>query len=318
MKNFALIGAAGYVSPRHMKAIKDTSNTLAVALDPNDSMGIIDSYYPEAFFFTDFEKFKTFINKSQKTQKQKIDYFSIASPNYLHAFHISFALKSGADVICEKPLVLKPEDLDKIKSIENETNKKVYNILQLRLHPTIKKFKDRVRKELELYPEKYYEIDLTYITGRGKWFFASWKGNESMSGGIASNIGVHFFDILSWIFGQVFCNHVLIKKTDTSSGVLEFKNARVRWFLSINFDYLPKKIKEKGKTSYRSMILDGEEIIFDNQFSNLHTESYKEILSGNGFGLEAAKSSINIVSEIRYTTPSSILGNYHPYCDKVK
>ncbi len=316
-KNFALIGAAGYIAPRHMKAIKETGNTLVAALDKNDSIGIIDSYFPEASFFTEFERFDRFVDKWRRDSGKKIDYISICSPNYLHDSHIRFALKSGANAICEKPLVLNPHNIDQLKIIEEETGQKVYNILQLRLHPSIIALKEKVAQELKENPNKIYEIDLTYLTSRGKWYFISWKGDETKSGGIASNIGVHFYDMLSWVFGEVNENIVHIKTSDTNAGSFKLKNANVKWFLSVNSDYLPDEVKAEGQRTYRSISVDGEEIEFSGGFTDLHTRSYEEILKGNGFGLEEAYGSINTVSTIRRLDPVGLKGEYHPFCSKV-
>ena len=315
--NFALIGAGGYIAPRHMKAIKETENRLITALDKNDSVGIIDSYFPEASFFTEFERFDRYVYKLHNSS-DKIDYVAIASPNYLHDAHIRFALRNGADAICEKPLVLNPHNIEQLQQLEKETGKKVYNILQLRLHPSIIELKNRVQQELKENPNKIYEIDLTYLTSRGKWYFVSWKGDESKSGGIASNIGVHFFDMLSWIFGDVEENIVNLKQADVNSGFLKLKNARVKWFLSVNYDYIPEEIKESGQRTYRSITVDGSEIEFSGGFTDLHTRSYEEILKGNGFGLQEAKGSIEIVSEIRKQKPLGLTGDYHPFCKRVK
>ncbi|PHR69827.1 MAG: oxidoreductase [Arcobacter sp.] len=317
-KKFALIGASGYIAPRHMKAITDTGNELVAALDPYDGIGIMDSHFPQASFFTEFERFDRFVDKYHRENDKKIDYMAIASPNYLHDSHIRFALKSGCEAICEKPLVLNPHNLDQLKVIEKETGKNVNTILQLRLHPSIIALKEKVAKELELNPNKVYDIDLTYLTSRGKWYFVSWKGDESKSGGIASNIGVHFYDMLSWIFGEVKENIVHIKTLDANSGTLVLKNANVNWFLSINYDYLPKDIRETGQTTFRSITVEGEEIEFSGGFKDLHTISYEEILKGNGFGLDDAYGSIDIVSQIRNITPIGLKGDYHPFCKKVK
>lgn len=316
MKNFALIGAAGYIAPRHMKAIKETGNNLIAALDPYDGIGIMDSNFPDANFFTEFERFDRFIDKWHRDKGKKIDYVSICSPNYLHDSHIRFALKHGADAISEKPLVLNPWNIDQLKVIEKETGKKVYNILQLRLHPSIIALKEKVSKELEKDPGKVYDIDLTYLTSRGKWYFVSWKGDESKSGGIASNIGVHFYDMLCWIFGEVEENIVHLKTSDTNAGGFKLKNANVRWFLSVNINYIPQNIKERGFTTYRSITINGEEIEFSGGFTDLHTRSYEEILKGNGFGLEEAYGSINTVSTIRNLAPIGLKGEYHPFCKK--
>ncbi|NQY23205.1 MAG: Gfo/Idh/MocA family oxidoreductase [Campylobacteraceae bacterium] len=317
-KKIALIGASGYIAPRHMKAIKETCNELVAALDPYDGIGTMDSYFPQASFFTEFERFDRFVDKYHRENDKRIEYIAIASPNYLHDSHIRFALKSGAHAICEKPLVLNPHNLDQLKVIEKETKKKVNTILQLRLHPSIIALKEKVSKELILNPKKVYDIDLTYLTSRGKWYFISWKGAESKSGGIASNIGVHFFDMLSWIFGEVKENLVHVKNPDANAGTLILKNANVKWFLSVNYDYLPKKIREAGQTTFRSITVEGEEIEFSGGFKDLHTLSYEEILKGNGFGLDDAYGSIDIVSQIRNKTAIGLKGEYHPFCKKVK
>ncbi len=316
MKNFALIGAAGYIAPRHMKAIKETNNNLIVALDKCDSVGIIDSYFPDADFFTEFERFDRHVDKLKRKEKN-IDYVSITTPNYLHDSHIRWALRSGCDAICEKPLVLNPWNLDALKEIEKESGKKVYNILQLRLHPSIVALKEKVEKELKANPNKVYDIDLTYLTSRGHWYFISWKGDEKKSGGIATNIGVHFYDMLSWIFGEVEENIVHLKTEYANAGFLKLKHANVRWFLSVIYDYIPDEIKAKGQRTYRSITVDKEEIEFSGGFTDLHTRSYEEILKGNGFGLDEAKKSIEIVSTIRNLNPIGIKGEYHPFAKKV-
>ena len=316
MKKFAIIGAAGYVAPRHMKAIKETGNTLVAALDPYDGIGIMDSNFPEANFFTEFERFERFVDKWHRKNGEKIDFISICSPNYLHDSHIRFGLKSGADVICEKPLVLNPWNIDQLREIEEETGKKTNNIFQLRLHPSIVALKEKVQNELKANPSKMYDIDLTYLTSRGKWYFVSWKGDESKSGGIASNIGVHFYDMLCWIFGDVTENLVHLKTPDTNAGSLTLKHANVRWFLSVNKNYIPNKEKLVGQSTYRSIIVDGEEIEFSGGFADLHTRSYEEILKGNGFGLSEAYGSIETVSTIRNLDPIGLRGDYHPFCRK--
>ncbi|MEA1983386.1 MAG: Gfo/Idh/MocA family oxidoreductase [Campylobacterota bacterium] len=316
-KNFALMGAAGYIAPRHMKAIKETGNDLVAALDPYDGIGIMDSNFPQASFFTEFERFDRFVDKWHRDGNKKIDYISICSPNYLHDSHIRFALKSGADAICEKPLVLNPHNIDQLKIIEKETGKKVYNILQLRLHDSIIALKEKVTKELQENPDKMYDIDLTYLTSRGKWYFESWKGKHEKSGGIASNIGVHFYDMLCWIFGDVEENIVHIKTPDTNAGYFKLKNATVRWFLSVNYDYIPENVKEKGIRTYRSITVDGDEIEFSGGFTDLHTKSYKHILNGGGFGLDEAYGSIRTVSAIRNLPAIGLEGEYHPFCKKV-
>jgi UDP-N-acetyl-2-amino-2-deoxyglucuronate dehydrogenase len=315
-KNFALIGASGYIAPRHMKAIKETENELVAALDPYDGIGIMDSNFPQADFFTEFERFSAFVDNF-KRDGNKIDYVSIATPNYLHDSHIRFALKSGSNAICEKPLVLNPKQIDDLKVVENESGKKVYTILQLRLHDSIIALKEKISKELEKNPSKVYDIDLTYLTSRGKWYFESWKGDELKSGGIASNIGVHFFDMLSWIFGELQENVVYLKEVDANAGYMKLKNANVRWFLSVNYNYIPEDIRATGKTTFRSITVDGEEFEFSEGFTDLHTKSYQDILNGGGFGLDDAKNSIVIVSDIRKMNTISLDEKAHPFCKKV-
>jgi len=311
MKNFALLGAAGYIAPRHFKAIKETNNLLIAALDKFDSVGVLDSYFPNADFFTEFERFDRHIEKLKRNHT-KLDYVSICTPNYLHDSHIRMALRRGADAICEKPLVLNPWNVDALMDIEKESGQKINTILQLRLHPSIIALKNKVMSA----PKKEkYDIDLTYITSRGKWYDISWKGDESKSGGIATNIGVHFYDMLSWIFGEVQENVVHLRAKDKSSGYLEFKNARVRWFLSINEHDLPIHIQEKGQRTYRSITIDDEELEFSSGFTDLHTKSYELILNGEGFGMEEAQKSIQIVHDIRNTSISK-KGNLHPFCKK--
>ncbi|UZD23882.1 Gfo/Idh/MocA family protein [Algoriphagus halophytocola] len=308
MKNFALIGAAGYIAPRHMKAIKDTENQLLAAYDKFDSVGIIDRHFPQADFFVEFERFDRHVDKL-KRKGSALDYVSICSPNYLHDSHIRFGLRVGADVICEKPLVLNPWNIDALEEVERESGKRIFNILQLRLHPSIIALKKRVEEGPK---DKVYDIDLAYITSRGHWYYTSWKGDVSKSGGIATNIGVHFYDMLTWVFGAVQSNQVHIHTHDRAAGFLGLKRANVRWFLSINADTLPTHIKERGGTTYRSLTMESEEIEFSDGFTELHTESYKDILSGKGFGLQAAKSSIELVHAIRHKKPIGLQGDYHP------
>ena len=307
-----MIGAAGYIAPRHMKAIKETGNDLVAALDRFDSVGVIDSYFPNASFFTEFERFDRHIDKLKRTGNQ-LDYVSICSPNYLHDAHIRFALRQGADAICEKPLVLNPWNMDALSLIEEETGHKIYNILQLRVHPSIIALKKKIDEGPK---DKIYDIDLTYLTSRGIWYYTSWKGDISKSGGIATNIGVHFFDMLSWIFGNLKKNTVHVNTHDRSAGFLEFEKARVRWFLSINFDLLPEEVKAKGQTTYRSITIEGEELEFSGGFTDLHTTSYDDILKGRGYGLEAPRQAIEIVHTIRVATPIGPKGDYHPLACK--
>lgn len=295
MKNFALIGAAGYVAPRHMKAIKDTGNNLVAALDKHDNVGILDSYFPNADFFTEFERFDRHLDKLRR-KGQNVDYVSICSPNYLHDSHIRFALKYGADAICEKPLVLNPWNVDALEEIEKETGKKIYTILQLRLHPAIIALREKIRKGPK---DKVYNIDLRYITSRGNWYHISWKGERAKSGGIATNIGIHFFDMLIWIFGHVKVNQVKTHREDHAEGYLELAHARVNWFLSINYDHIPENVRASGKRTYRSLTIENEELEFSEGFTDLHTLSYQEILKGNGFGIQEARRSIEVVHAIR-------------------
>jgi UDP-N-acetyl-2-amino-2-deoxyglucuronate dehydrogenase len=308
MKDFAIIGVAGYIAPRHLQAIRDTKNNLVASLDKFDQVGILDSYFPSTDFFTEFERFDRHLDKLRR-QGKKIDYVSICTPNYLHDSHIRFALRHQADAICEKPLVLNPWNVDALEEIEKETGRKVNTILQLRLHPSIIELK----KQIDAGNDSVHDIDLTYITSRGNWYHMSWKGDVQKSGGIATNIGIHFFDMLSWVFGSVKKNTVHLLKEDCAAGFLELEKARVRWFLSINADHLPEEAKSKGKRTYRSLTMEGREIEFSEGFTDLHTTSYKYILEGKGFGLKDACSSIQTVYEIRNEKPHSLQGDYHPF-----
>tara|TARA_B110000240_G_C13459061_1_gene435857 strand:+ start:308 stop:1282 length:975 start_codon:yes stop_codon:yes gene_type:complete len=313
MKNFALIGAAGYIAPRHLKAIKDTNNKLIAALDRFDSVGVMDSYFPNADFFVEPERFDRHLEKLKYDKKINLDYISICTPNYLHDSHIRMALRRGAHAICEKPLVLNPWNLDALHKMELESGKKVYNILQLREHQSIIDLKAKVDAAPK---DKIFDIDLTYLTSRGNWYYTSWKGDQSKSGGIATNIGVHFYDMLSWIFGEVKENIVHVQTHDRSSGYLEFERARVRWFLSINYDVLPDEIKAIGQTTYRSIKIEGEELEFSGGFKDLHTRVYEGILNGNGYGLDDARQAIEIVHNIRNSDPVGLIGEYHPFAKK--
>tara|TARA_B100000579_G_C22797076_1_gene837710 strand:- start:728 stop:1696 length:969 start_codon:yes stop_codon:yes gene_type:complete len=315
MKNFGLIGASGYIAPRHMKAIKNTNNNLIVALDNFDSVGILDSYFPNADFFTEFERFDRHVSKLKYEKNIFLDYVSICTPNYLHDSHIRFALRQNANAICEKPLVLNPWNIDALKNIENETGKKIYNILQLRCHPSIIELKKKVDQGPK---DKIYDIDLTYLTSRGNWYYSSWKGDINKSGGISTNIGVHFYDMLSWIFGELKQNIVHLNDHDRSSGYLEFEKARVRWFLSINYDLIPDEIKKLGKRTYRSITIEGNELEFSDGFTDLHTVSYNEIINGNGYGLEEPRQAIEIVHKIRHSKPIGLKGEYHPFVKKAR
>ncbi len=313
--NFGLIGAAGYIAPRHMKAIKDTGNTLVAMLDKYDSIGIIDNYFPSSDFFIEPERFDRHLDKLKRKGEQKIDYVSICSPNYLHDSHIRLALRNDAHAICEKPLVLNPWNLDALKEIEKEFGKRIYNILQLRLHPSIIALKRQIEEGPK---DKIYDIDLTYITSRGNWYYMSWKGELSKSGGIATNIGIHFFDMLIWIFGDVKDNIVHINTDSKAAGYIQLENARIRWFLSIDFDSLPDEIKQNGQRTFRSITIEGKEIEFSGGFTDLHTLSYKDILNGKGFVLEDARKSIETAYTIRNAETKGLKGEYHPLAKKVK
>lgn len=295
MKNFALIGAGGYIAPRHLKAIKETGNNLIAALDKHDSVGILDSYFPDADFFVEFERFDRHLEKL-KRQGTKIDYVSVCSPNYLHDAHIRFGMRIGADVICEKPVVLNPWNIEALKEIEAETKRKTYTILQLRLHPSIIALKEEIEKGPA---DKIYDLSLDYITSRGHWYKTSWKGDIQKSGGVATNIGVHFFDMLLWIFGDVINNEVLLHNDTTASGILTLQKARIKWLLSIDASMLPEKVKAEGKRTYRALMMDGKEIEFSDGFTDLHTASYRQILDGQGFGLDETIKSIQLVHDIR-------------------
>ncbi len=312
-KNFGLIGAAGYVAPKHMEAIKKADCDLIVTLDPNDSVGVIDKYFPNAQFFKEFERFDRHIDKMRRSKElPKIDYISICSPNFLHDAHIRFSLRSGCECICEKPLVLNPWNIDGLKDIEKETGKKVNTILQLRLHPTIVELKKNIDKNTKT----KYEIDLTYITPRGNWYLQSWKGEEKKSGGIATNIGVHFFDMLHFLFGQIKENKVFLRTNTKSSGFLEFENARVRWYLSIDRSDLIDKVKQKNNSAYRSITINQKELEFSSGFTDLHQLSYFNILNGKGFTLEDNRPCIETVSLIRTLQLSREGDLAHPFLSK--
>jgi UDP-N-acetyl-2-amino-2-deoxyglucuronate dehydrogenase len=312
MKNFALIGVGGYVAPRHLKAIKETGNNLIAALDKNDSVGILDSYFPNADFFVEFERFDRHIDKV-KRKGVPVDYISICTPNYLHDSHIRFALRQGAQAICEKPLVINPWNLDGLAELERETGVKINTILQLRLHPAIIELKSKIDQDKS---GKIYDIDLTYITSRGHWYFTSWKAQEEKSGGIVTNIGVHFFDMLTWIFGEVKENIVHIIEPKHAAGFLLLKRARVRWFLSLDNETLPDMAVAKEQRTYRSIVIEGKELEFSEGFTDLHTLSYKEILKGNGFTIDDSRMCIQTVHDIRHSKPVGLVGNYHPFALK--
>jgi UDP-N-acetyl-2-amino-2-deoxyglucuronate dehydrogenase len=311
MKNFALIGAAGYIAPRHMKAIKDTGNRLVAALDKNDSVGILDSYFPDAAFFTEFERFDRHLEMlRRKSDNHAVHYVSIASPNYLHDAHIRLALRVGADAICEKPLVLNPWNIDLLAEVEKDSGKRIYSILQLRLHPAIQMLRRTVSRGDS---QAKHAIDLTYIAGRGNWYSYSWKGDESKSGGLPTNIGIHFFDMLIWVFGAVRANHVHLLRPDRAAGYLELERANVRWFLSLHIEDIPAAVRAEDKRTYRCITIDGHPLEFSEGFAELHTRSYEDILQGGGYGLEESRPAIETVFEIRHATPNMAKGDVHSY-----
>lgn len=308
MKNFALIGAAGYIAPRHIKAIADTGNNLLAAYDRFDSVGRLDSSFPECSFFTEHEQFDRFCSKQMQTEN-KLDWLSICTPNHTHDAFIRYGLRLGTDVICEKPLVLNPNNIDSLVELEQATGHKAYTILQLRLHDSIAALKKKVE---EGPADKIYDVDLTYITSRGKWYYASWKGDIHKSGGVATNIGVHFYDMLQWVFGPVKRNIVHVMSFDRVAGFLELEKARVRYFLSINAKCLPANAVQGEKKTYRTLSIDGDEFEFSAGFTELHTKSYQKILAGEGFRISESRPCIEIVSDIRHATPIGLLGDYHP------
>lgn len=308
MSNFILLGAAGFVAPRHMQAIKDTGNDLLAAMDKTDSVGIIDSYFPNADFFTEFERFDRHVDLLKRKGKA-IEYCSVCSPNYLHDSHIRFSLRSGADAICEKPLVLNPWNIDALAEVEQETGKTVNTILQLRLHDSVIKLKNRIKASGKI---QKVDVDLTYITSRGKWYSSSWKGDDSKSGGIATNIGVHFFDMLHFVFGALQSNQLHFNSPTTSAGFLEYEHARVRWFLSIDRRNLPSNVASEGKSTFRNITIDDESFEFSGGFTDLHTRSYEQILKGKGFGLEENRASIETVAALRNMKPDTSRGELHP------
>ncbi len=314
MKNFAITGVAGYIAPRHLQAIKDTGNDVIAALDNHDSVGILDRYFPYTSFFVEFERFERHLERLKRgTDSKLIDYLSICSPNFLHDAHIRLALRIGADAICEKPIVLNPWNLDALEELEQETGRKVYNILQLREHDAIINLKNKI--EIENKNSKH-EIVLTYITSRGMWYDFSWKGAVEKSGGVATNIGVHFFDMLGWIFGKVQTNKLYLREDRRVSGFLEFEKANVRWYLSLETEDLPKQAVNSGTPTYRSLELDGEEFQFSDGFTDLHTKVYKSILDGKGYGLGDARQSIEIVHNIRNEKVEKKIEYPHPLLKK--
>ena len=310
MKNFAITGVAGYIAPRHLQAIKETGNNLVAAVDPHDSVGILDRYFPGTSFFTEFERFDRHLEKLRRIHSdEKTDYLSICSPNNLHDAHIRLALRVGADAICEKPLVLNPWNLDQLQEIESETGKKVYTILQLRVHPSLAAIKKEIEKKKST--EKH-DVVLTYITSRGPWYNYSWKGREEVSGGVATNIGIHFFDMLIWMFGSVQKNHLFLREPNKAAGFIELQHANVKWFLSIDGKDLPKLAVDNSKSTHRSITIDGKELEFTEGFTDLHTKVYEEIINGKGFGIENARPSIEAAYDIRHLPVTKVNELFHP------
>jgi len=313
MKNFALIGAAGYIAPRHMLAIKDTGNNLSVAYDVNDSVGVIDSLWPQSEFFTEFERFYEYTQQLKRNPGQALHYVSICSPNHLHHAHIAAGLRLGCDVICEKPLVPTLQLIDELEFIEQETGHRVYNVLQLRHHEAILALQNQVDKAQK---DRTFDVELTYITSRGRWYAESWKGDPQKSFGLATNIGVHFFDMLHFIFGGL--KRSVLHRSDEASaaGFLEYERARVRWFLSINSQDLPDHVKKK-KTTYRSIVINGKELEFSDGFTDLHTLSYREVMAGRGYGLSAVRPCIETVAAIRCAPlVRGGAGEVHPFASR--
>lgn len=308
MKNFALTGVAGYIAPRHLKAIADTGNKLIAAVDPHDSVGIIDRYFSDVSYFSEFERFDRHLEKLKRQGEDKrMHYLTVCSPNHLHDAHIRLGLRLGADVISEKPLVLNPWNIESLEELEKETGKKVYTVLQLRVHQSLIELKKKIQSG------KKYDVCLSYITSRGPWYHFSWKGDINKSGGVATNIGVHFFDLLIWLFGGVKENIVHLSKPDKVSGYLELENANVSWYLSIDKNDLPEKAKKIGQPTYRSITIDGDEIEFSKGFTDLHTRVYEETINGNGFGIADAKPAIQAVYDIRNSEITRQLDNLHPF-----
>lgn len=311
-KNFAVIGVGGYIAPRHLRAIKDTGNRLVAAVDPKDSVGILDQYSYDVKFFTEIERFDRHLEKLRRgSNTERIHFVSICSPNYLHDAHCRLALRVGADVICEKPLVINPWNLDALEEIEAETKHRIFTILQLRVHPSLIKLRETLRSAKDI-----HDVELTYITSRGPWYQVSWKGDHDKSGGVATNIGIHLFDLLMWLFGSVNGIKVYYTDNERMSGFIELERARVRWFLSVDKNDLPEQANTNGKTTYRSITVDGKEIEFSEGFTDLHTKVYEETLAGRGFGIKEARPSVQLTHDIRQSPLSPIDTLTHPFLRK--
>lgn len=311
-KNFALIGVGGYIAPRHLRAIKDTGNRLVAAVDPKDSVGILDQYSYDVKFFTEIERFDRHLEKLRRgSNTERIHFVSICSPNYLHDAHCRLALRVGADVICEKPLVINPWNLDALEEIEAETKHRIFTVLQLRVHPSLVQLRESL-----VASKAIHDVELTYITSRGPWYQVSWKGDHDKSGGVATNIGIHLFDLLMWLFGSLNGIKVYHKDDERMSGFIELERARVRWFLSVDKNDLPEQANTNGKTTYRSITVDGKEIEFSEGFTDLHTKVYEETLAGRGFGIKEARPSVQLTHDIRQSPLSPIDTLAHPFLRK--
>lgn len=309
MTNFALIGVGGYIAPRHLQAIHETGSQLLAAVDKNDSVGVLDRYFPDARFFTEIERFDRFMEKQRRTNPdERIEWVSICTPNYLHDSHIRLALRVNANAICEKPLVINPWNLDQLAEIEAETGGRVYTILQLRLHPDLIALRQRLIER-----STTADVTLTYISHRGPWYHVSWKGVEEKSGGVAMNIGIHFFDLLLWLFGPAQNTQLHLSRPNKMAGTLELERARVRWFLSVDRQDLPAETVAKGKSVYRSITVDGEEVEFSEGFTGLHTRVYEETLAGRGFTIEDSRPSIDLVHAIRHSDIALPRPDAHPF-----
>lgn len=309
-KNFAITGVSGYVAPRHLRAIRDTGHNLVAAVDPHDSAGILDQYFADVRFFTEFERFDRHLEKLRRQSGgNEVHYMTICSPNYLHDAHCRLALRIGADAICEKPVVLNPWNIDALQELEHESGNKIYTILQLRVHPALLELKEKLDSDKS---GKKKQVVLTYITSRGPWYLMSWKGQVDRSGGLATNIGVHFFDLLIWLFGNAKHNEVHVDEPLRTAGVIELENAEVKWFLSVDSNDLPQNLPDEGQKTFRSVTIDGNEVEFSSGFTDLHTVVYRQTLAGNGFGLEVARPSIELVHDIRVAKPIGISADSHP------
>lgn len=314
------MGVAGFIAPRHLQAIRDTGNELIAAVDPRDSVGVLDRYFTGARFFTEVERFDRFLEKLRRLARHEaavrpVEYVSICTPNYLHDAHVRLALRVGAHAICEKPLVINPWNLDQLNELEEEYGRRVYTVLQLRLHPSVAALRQKLLAAGD--GGGRAEIDLAYVTRRGPWYHVSWKGQERQSGGLLMNIGVHFFDLLLWLFGAAHETRMSLREPDRMAGVLELEHARVRWFLSVNEDDLPAQTRAAGGHAFRTLTIDGDEFDFSSGFDDLHTRTYQDVLSGGGFGIDDARPSVDLVSRLRQQTETDAGEDVAAYFKKV-